>query len=145
MARPFRRRLPFVLLPLFALACLLFPGAGAAGQGTINCSIQEGPCTRSAGNATVTLDILPKPVEAMRELTFRVRVAGSPPPKPPVIDLDMPAMEMGPNQVQTERVNATLFRGTGVIVRCPSGNRVWRARVILPGRGQADFVFRVRY
>ncbi len=145
MVCPLWRRLPFLLLPVFALTCLLLPGASAAEEERINCAIQEGPCTRSAGKRTVTLNILPKPVEAMQELTFRVEVSGEPPSSPPIIDLDMPAMEMGPNQVRTKPVNATVFRGTGVIVRCPSGNRVWRARVILPDQGQADFVFRVRY
>ena len=132
---------------LFALVGLVsLSGANArAADPEPNCAIQEGPCTLSAGNRTVTLNILPKPVQAMQELTFRVELSGEPPSDPPVIDLDMPGMEMGPNQVRTEPVNATVFQGTGVIVRCPSGKRLWSATVILSPTSKAKFLFRVRY
>lgn len=132
---------------LFALVGLFFlSGAIAlASDPEPNCAIQEGPCTLSAGNRTVTLNILPKPVRAMRELTFRVELSGEPPSSPPVIDLDMPGMEMGPNQVRLQRVNATTFEGTGVIVRCPSGKRLWSATVTLSETTKAKFLFRVRY
>mgnify|MGYP000114244943 CR=1 FL=1 len=132
---------------LFALVGLFSLG-GAIAQASDpepNCAIQEGACTQSAGNRTVTLNILPKPVRAMQELTFRVEVGGEPPSAPPVIDLDMPAMEMGPNQVRLRPVNATVFEGTGVIVRCPSGKRLWSATVILSETTKAKFLFRVRY
>jgi hypothetical protein len=111
-------RLP-LLLPL-ACALLLLPvgrGQIAASDIEPNCAIQEGSCTRQVDDRTVTLDILPKPVKAMRDLTFRVSVSGGPPPAAPYIDLGMPGMEMGPNQVRLEPVNATTFEGTGVIVR----------------------------
>jgi hypothetical protein len=132
---------------LFALVSLFFLGAAIAraADPEPNCAIHEGACTLSAGNRTVTLNILPKPVRAMQELTFRVEVGGEPPSAPPVIDLDMPGMEMGPNQVRLRRVNATVFEGKGVIVRCPSGKRLWSATVILSPTDQAKFLFRVRY
>jgi hypothetical protein len=74
-----------------------------------------------------------------------VELSGEPPSSPPVIDLDMPGMEMGPNQVRLRPVNGTVFEGTGVIVRCPSGKRLWSATVILSQTTKAKFLFRVRY
>ncbi|MEF8823542.1 MAG: hypothetical protein V5B78_04980 [Desulfohalobiaceae bacterium] len=145
-AFPQRRAFLFRVV-LFALVGLFF-GSGTmalASDPEPNCAIQEGACTLSAGNRTVTLNIQPKPVQAMQELTFRVEVSGEPPSSPPVIDLDMPGMEMGPNQVRLRPVKATVFEGTGVIVRCPSGKRLWSATVILSETTKAKFLFRVRY
>ena len=36
-------------------------------------------------------------------------------------------------------------KGQGVIVRCPSGKRIWRATVTLPSIGNVDFTFDVVY
>jgi hypothetical protein len=142
-----KKRVFFFGVLLFTLVCL-FMASGAISRASDpepNCAIQEGACTLSAGNRTVTLNILPKPVQAMRDLTFRVEVSGDPLSDPPIIDLDMPGMEMGPNQVRLRPVNATVFEGSGVIVRCPSGKRLWSATVILSQTTKAKFLFRVRY
>jgi hypothetical protein len=108
-----------LLALLLALAGLLSPQGekAAATEPEPNCDIQAGSCTSRIGNRTVELDVLPKPVRAMREQTFRITVSGGPPPAAPYIDLGMPGMDMGPNQVRTEPVNATAFEGSGVIVR----------------------------
>jgi hypothetical protein len=101
---------------------------------------------------TVTLDIFPKPVKAMKELTFRLTFDGRELPDNPYIDLGMPGMAMGPNRVlmkrvgnNTSRVGNNTYEGQGVIVRCPSGQRTWKASVILPDAGVIDFVFDVIY
>jgi hypothetical protein len=137
------------LLPLAAmlvgfLPILLFPPAAACGP-QINCPIQERSCTLSVDGRSVELDITPRPVKAMQELTFRVAVSGSPLPDPPVIDLGMPGMEMGPNRVELKKTESGVYEGTGVIIRCPSGKTVWEAKVTVPGAGRADFVFDVLY
>jgi hypothetical protein len=98
-----------------------------------------------ADGRTVALDITPRPVKAMKELTFQVRVSGEEPDAPPWIDLGMPGMEMGPNRVEMKQKEKGLYEGKGVIVRCPSGKTVWEALVTIPGIGEASFIFDVIY
>jgi hypothetical protein len=90
------------------------------------------------------LEIHPRPVKAMRDLTFKVTVADfGKLSASPYIDLNMPAMDMGPNQVALKDLGEGVFEGRGVIVRCRSGRKTWRARIVLPNLGRADFVFDV--
>jgi hypothetical protein len=91
------------------------------------------------------LDILPKPVKAMRDLTFVLHLTGKKPDANPYIDLDMPAMHMGRNRVRLEPAAKDGYRGKGVIVRCASGKRTWKATVTVPGSGVVEFVFDVVY
>lgn len=109
-----------------------------------NCDIQKGPCEKDVAGVQVTLDVTPRPVQAMRDLTFRVTVSDfGKLSANPYIDLNMPAMDMGPNQVTLKDLGNGVFEGSGVIVRCRSGRKTWRARVTLPGLGRADYVFDV--
>jgi len=110
-----------------------------------NCNIQEGSCTLVLSGFEVTLDILPKPVKAMRDLTFRVRISGKQPSAFPHIDLGMPGMKMGPNRVVLKEVDKGTYEGTGVIVKCPSGRRTWKAKVTFPDLGEVTFIFDVIY
>lgn len=114
-------------------------------EGLINCDIRNQPCVRQVAGGSITFDIRPKPVKAMAELTFEVKTEGVTLSGPPVIDLSMPGMKMGPNQVKLKMTNAGLYQGTGIIVRCPSGRTLWQALVHLPGIGDADFIFDVIY
>jgi hypothetical protein len=111
----------------------------------VNCSIHCGSCTQSFFGCEVTLDITPKPVEAMKDLTFTVTLEGRQPSAPPFINLRMPGMHMGPNQVALKPVSAGVYVGKGIIVRCPSGKRIWKAVVTIPGIGKVDFIFDVVY
>jgi hypothetical protein len=54
-------------------------------------------------------------------------------------------MDMGSNRVELRAVKDSMYEGQGIIVRCPSGRRTWKATVTLPGAGQAEFVFDVIY
>lgn len=114
-------------------------------QGIVNCDIQENACKQKLADTVVVLDINPKPVKAMTDLEFRITLSGKQPVKPPYIDLGMPGMKMGPNRVLLKPVGKNVFKGTGVIVRCPSGKRIWKAVVTLPGMGTVEFVFDVVY
>lgn len=132
-----------------AAACLLMavsaPAIGEDGTvSMVNCDIQKGPCEKTLADTKVTLEVLPRPVQAMRDLTFRVTVTEyGKLSASPHIDLNMPAMDMGANQVQLKDLGGGVFEGQGVIVRCRSGRRTWRARITLPDLGRADFIFDV--
>jgi hypothetical protein len=110
-----------------------------------NCNIQEGSCTQDLSDRKITLDIHPKPVKAMNELTFRVTITGRKLSSNPYIDLGMPGMNMGPNRVHLKRVDKRVYEGVGIIVRCSSGRRIWRAMVTIPNLGEAMFIFDVIY
>lgn len=114
-------------------------------ESMINCDIQNGPCVRNLSKGKVTLDIRPKPVQAMRDLRFTVILDGLHPSGDPHIDLDMPAMTMGYNRVYLEPNGPDAYEGNGVIVRCPSGIPTWEATVVLPGVGEAEYFFDVVY
>jgi len=114
-------------------------------ESLINCDIQQGPCRKEFSGMTVTLDIHPKPVKAMKDLKFEVTVSGGKGTTAPYIDLGMPGMNMGPNRVELRRVKDNVFEGQGIIVRCPSGRRTWIATVTLPEVGKVEFVFDVIY
>jgi hypothetical protein len=137
------------------LLCLVVMGIAAfslsghtraqGAQPAVDCAIQSGPCTKSFADGTLTLDITPKPVKAMHDLTFTVVLSGLTPTTDPFIDLGMPGMVMGPNRVPLRPAGDGTYQGTGVIVRCPSGRRTWKATVTVPGKGAVEFVFDVVY
>jgi hypothetical protein len=136
-----------VLLIAFLLAA---PGRISAGdkyQEMINCELHQDACTQNLAGFTVTLEVTPRPVKAMRDLSFKVTLTGKLPPntKLPYIDLGMPGMNMGPNRVQLKSAGNATYEGRGVIVRCPSGRRTWQAAVTIPDVGQTDFIFDVIY
>jgi len=129
---------------------LLVPGAISAGdkyQEMINCDLHQGACAQNLAGSIVTLTVTPRPVKAMQDLLFQVSITGKLPTSAqlPYIDLGMPGMNMGPNRVQLKSVGSGTYEGQGVIVRCPSGRRIWQARVTIPDVGQTDFIFDVIY
>jgi hypothetical protein len=110
------------------------PGAPAG------CDLQAGPCTRSVdGVGDVTLTVGPRPIRAMTDLAFTVRV--SPPERAagatPAIALSMPHMYMGETKVALAPTGDGAFQGKGVLVRCASGRRDWAVDVTLALPGDA--------
>ena len=93
----------------------------------------------------MSLNITPKPVKAMRDLVFTLTLEGKGNAGEPYIDLGMPGMDMGKNRVSLKPTGEGVYEGTGIIVRCPSGRRTWRARVTVPNMDPVDFIFEVIY
>lgn len=110
-----------------------------------DCNIHEGPCVKEYDGMRVVFDASPRPVYSMRELTFMVTVEGAAErPSALVLDLSMPGMKMGLNRVDLRMTEGGYYEGKGVIVKCPSGRKLWKAAVI---RGEdiiAEFTFDVR-
>jgi len=113
---------------LLAVTCLVFSTAAMAmekkhntrkGQRVkTNCDIQSGPCHGEVAGYAVRLEVLPRPVKAMADLTFKVAFHKAlPAGTAPVIDLSMPAMDMGQNRVTLELADQNTYAGKGVIVR----------------------------
>lgn len=129
----------------FFLITALAASPVSADSAAINCQAHDGVCALPLGNETVTLEITPRPVTAMQDSIFTVKISGNQPAQAPYLDLGMPAMKMGPNRVQLKPAGDGAFTGKGIIVRCKSGRRTWFANVIVPGAGEARFVFDVVY
>lgn len=142
-----------IILKAVLLAALFLPAPGNISasdkyQELINCDLHTQACTRPlAAGVAVTLEVTPKPVKAMQDLSFKVTLSGkqSTSPKDLYIDLVMPGMKMGPNRVRLNAAGNNTYTGQGVIVRCPSGRRIWQATVIVPEMGHTDFIFDVIY
>ena len=111
--------LPFALL---AMTGLVFSTAAMAMKKSqrvkTNCDIQSGPCHGELSGYAVRLEVLPRPVKAMEDLTFTVVFHKAlPAGTAPYIDLNMPAMDMGQNRVTLELADQNTYTGKGVIVR----------------------------
>ena len=111
----------------------------------INCDVHKGTCTQNLQGTDVILDISPKPVKAMTDLKFTITLDGKQGVSEPFIDLGMPGMKMGPNRVLLKSNGKGVYSGTGTIVRCPSGKRIWKATVTVPSMGSVEFIFDVIY
>lgn len=111
----------------------------------INCDVHHGTCTQNLQDSNVILDITPKPVKAMTDLTFTVTLTDKEGVSEPIIDLGMPGMKMGPNRIFLKTSGKGVYSGAGTIVRCPSGKKIWKATVTIPGKGSVEFVFDVIY
>ncbi len=121
-------------------------GASATDTAVADCNaIHRRPCVSIAGERKVTLDITPKPVRHMSPLRFSVTIEPATGlPDVFLLDLSMPGMAMGRNQVRMTRTGTDTWQGEGVIVRCMSGRTLWRATILLPGTGNPSFTFNVR-
>ena len=141
----------FSYYPIALLLLLVFAVSGESiaadkGHSQINCSIQDGPCIQEVNGHKVIFEVLPRPVKAMQDLIFKVTVDGDHTlSRPPFIELNMPAMDMGRNRVSLKLNDKDVYEGSGIIVRCKSGHRIWRATVNFPGMGKVDFIFDVIY
>ena len=131
---------------VFALVYLLINRSFSAKiepKHLINCDIQSAPCTQTLSDAIITLDIQPKPIRTMEELTFGVNIAGPELEKKPHIDLSMPGMDMGLNWVFLTPLGPGEYEGKGVFVKCPEDRSIWQVTVTLPETGSVHFVFDV--
>jgi len=140
---------PLVSMVILFLGLLFFsvyqPGVSLATGIKVDCDIQKGGCQKQINDRMVHLEIFPKPVKAMKDLTFKVKISGDSLLEAPFIDLGMPGMKMGPNRVVLKKNDMAVYEGQGVIVRCKSGKTIWQATVTLPNVGSVVFTFDVIY
>ncbi len=135
-----------------AILCLLLVTGAAHAQGTAqaDCRIDEGPCTVTVRSFHMTFALEPRPVKTMRELLFAVTVREKETPVDDAsvsVNLTMPGMTMGVNTVMLENKGRGVYEGKSVIVRCPSGKKIWKATIAVRRGGKtvsAPFVFEVR-
>lgn len=137
------------MIGLFLSLCMVFfiNACSSGSEIQADCDPHAGPCMKTSGPYTVTLDISPKPVRHMQELLFEASVSGGSPlfsADTLLLDLSMPGMEMGKNEVTLRKAAENLYRGTGVIVKCLSGRTLWRATLSISETLKPSFTFNVR-
>jgi len=114
-----------------------------------DCMVSNGPCVKTVDGLTVVFDINPKPLKAMRSLLFRTTISnqGSPVADASVsTDLSMPDMFMGQNVIKLNHLHDGIYEGEGVIIRCPSGKKIWQASVAIHRAGKewvVNYIFEV--
>jgi nitrogen fixation protein FixH len=111
------------------------------------CDPGAGPCTVPLGGGLeVRLDLGPRPLRTMRELTVTAELLrdGAPAEEagPVTVRFEMRGMEMGENRVVLRPAGRGRWAGQAVLVRCPSGRADWTAAVSAAG-GTAAVDFRV--
>ncbi|MFO0753604.1 MAG: hypothetical protein U0411_09810 [Thermodesulfovibrionales bacterium] len=145
-----------LLLVVPVLSGLLLSGCGKGSDASkAECAINAGPCVGEAvpDGLSVSFDIGPKPVSSMSPLTFSVFLQEK---KRTItdakvtVDLTMPGMYMGGNKTALSLTESGRYEGKGVIPRCPSRRKIWKAEVMVerpshPGRtATASFIFEVK-
>jgi hypothetical protein len=133
--------------------CLLLLAGCDTGheEGKTDCRIDEGECIKTLApeGMVVIFDIQPKPVRTMKRLLFRVDLKKA---DLPVTDaavtlaFSMPGMYMADNRYLLEHKGGGSYEAEGVIVRCPSGRKIWQAGLVIQRPGQAtEDALSVRY
>ncbi len=110
-----------------------------------DCDINSVPCIKSYGGKDISFGIEPRPVKAMESLYFRVKLTNYKNPQSIIVDLSMPEMSMGYNQVSLEKTGLDTYEGRGIIPACPSGRRLWKASIIINDKVEESFLFNVHY
>jgi hypothetical protein len=129
---------------LLLCSLTLFAHSMAVGAAEIpDCSPDQGPCTAAAAGRQIIFDISPKPVKAMKELTFTISAGTGATAQTLLLDLSMPGMYMGRNEVILKKNPDGSYSGKGIIPRCPSGRKLWRVSVTIPGAGKVSYTFNV--
>ncbi|NTW51156.1 MAG: hypothetical protein HGB22_01005 [Chlorobiaceae bacterium] len=133
------------LLTLCSIAFALCSATAYAGTTTSSNTPRNASWTRQTAGRTVTLEISPQPVRHMADLTFTVTITpGAAIPSTLLLDLAMPEMQMGKNQVVLIRKSVFTWEGKGVIVRCMSGRKLWQATILSTELGNPAFYFETR-
>ncbi len=138
------------VLPLCALMGIGIEDAFCSDD-RIDCVIQQGPCIKEAGQGMrILFDIQPRPVKALSDLVFSVtltRSGKSVTDAAVLLNLSMPGMYMGRNQPVLKHVQDGRYEGKGIITRCMSGRKTWKADISIRQQAvaeRASFVFEVQ-
>lgn len=103
-------------------------------ESIIDCNINTSVCIKEIpyDKVKVTFDISPKPLEFMKELIFKITLTKDEKPFSDakiMMDLNMPGMFMGTNRPTIKHIGNGIYEGKGIIPRCPSGKKIWRADI----------------
>jgi hypothetical protein len=104
------------------------------------CDLAAGSCSQATGPFVVRLELGPRPLRTLVELSAAVelRWKGAPVDGAQVeLSLEMRGMSMGENRRALAPVGGGRYAGKAVLVSCPSGRKDWLATVNISGRSVA--------
>jgi hypothetical protein len=140
------------LLIFFALATVLLGTLTfRSGRIPVPFSPDPRPALSAQGNGVsipndrVRFTVTPQPVRAMKPLLFHVNLQNYGEPQSVMVDLSMPKMYMGMNQVTMKKSSPGVYEGVGIIPICPTGLKLWQASVIIDNQVAGSFFFDVLY
>jgi len=135
---------------VFAAALAICPAYAGTGQ-SAKCDVHNAPCFAVTDTGIeVAFSISPKPVRIMEDLEFTVKLSRKGKPVTGaalVLDLSMPGMFMGNNQPKLREEPGGQYRGHGVIPRCVTGRKTWKAFIAAERSGiveKVSFLFEVQ-
>lgn len=134
----------FLTLPILYMPFIQARAEQDKSQGL--CRFEEGPCVKKMNAREFILETSPAPPQAFKETTFTLSIRGAEIKSEEIIlDLSMPGMYMGKNQVRLKKSGRNTYTGKGIIPRCPSGKTLWQVGLTLPDGTKIDFRFHVKY
>ncbi|RTE66266.1 hypothetical protein EH243_06630 [Amphritea opalescens] len=94
------------------------------------CDLNLQRCTVQIGEATLSLDIMPRPIKSMTPLSYQVHIYGVE-TSSVLINLQGSEMFMGINQTALTAVEGQpgSFTGAGQLAVCTTGEMLWRLTV----------------
>ncbi|MDI6801830.1 MAG: FixH family protein [Thermodesulfovibrionales bacterium] len=121
-----------IILVFFSNSCARHP----VNDIKTDCAINAGACIKTIGvdDIRAMFDVNPKPVKTMKELVFNINIKkGEVPVEDAMVSLNltMPGMFMGINKPALTHKGKGRYEGKGVIPRCPSGLKIWKADVTI--------------
>lgn len=103
---------------------------------TVGCDAGARPCIAALeGGGEVSLDVGPRPLRTMRELSVRAEARGVPAGSRVRVAFTMDGMWMGENAVALAEAAPGRHEGRAVLVRCPTGRKDWTAEVTVAPPG----------
>ncbi len=102
-----------------------------------DCDLAQGPCRYDLpeGAGSLTLDLLPRPLQAVDPMTASVTLTGVE-ASAVLIDFAGVDMNMGFNQISLPRANTDVFTGQASLPACISGKMTWIATLQVQTRRQ---------
>ena len=118
-----RRKLGWVLaIALAASGCESKPPAAPPGAKSA-CDLNQQRCSAPTQWGELTLELSPRPLPVLQPIALEARLAGS---AAISASLEGVEMDMGPNLVALQRVDAQTLRGQLSIPICLTGRMKWR-------------------
>ncbi|GGK86013.1 hypothetical protein [Amphritea balenae] len=96
-----------------------------------DCDLKKESCKVEINDLSMTVDVLPRNINSMTPMSYTVKIEGVE-SESVMIDLQGTEMFMGLNQTQLTAVPGQpgLFKGTGELGACTTGEMGWRATIV---------------
>jgi len=120
-----------ILIVMLAVGCeSAKPPPPVTGSAAAPCDLNRSACEGNSSWGTYSIALSPQPVAVLTPVVVRLRFA-APNKAEATVDLAGAEMDMGPNLVRLQRVDASTRQGQMVIPMCLTGPMRWRLTLTL--------------